>query len=142
MCPMMMDPQTTRISVSDTSDGVALVFTTSDDVAALREHVHRMAEMHEYKRGMQAQGMGGRGMGGRGMGDRGMGPMVPSHASVEDVPHGARLVLVPDDPAELGALRQHARVHAERMATGRCPMLDYPEREAGMGRAARPMDGA
>jgi len=32
--------------------------------------------------------------------------MVPSHAAVNDVDHGARIVLTPDDPAQLAPLRE------------------------------------
>ena len=49
--------------------------------------------------------------------------MVPSSATVEDVEAGARIVLTPNDPAQLGALRTHVHGHAERMARGECPMM-------------------
>ncbi len=130
MCPMAG----TQIVTSDTSDGVEIVFTTTGDVADLRARVRHMADMHNQMAGaqgggmqgggMQGSGMQGSGMQGSGMQGSGMGMnMVPSRASVEDVSGGARLVLVPMDPSQLAALRQQARMHAERMQKGQCPMM-------------------
>jgi hypothetical protein len=62
-----------------------------------------------------AQPMHGRGMG-----------MVPSRASVEDIPGGARLILTPNDPSKLSALREQARMHAQMIARGECPMMEPP----------------
>lgn len=126
-CPMM-PPAGTQVVTSDTSDGVAVAFTTTGDVAALRAHVRHMADMHNRMSGMHHgsgmhEGMGSGGMHG-GMGSAGMSmQMIPSRASVEDIPGGARLVLVPDDPAQLSALRTHVREHAAMMAAGQCPMM-------------------
>ena len=54
----------------------------------------------------------------------GGGLMMPAAtASVEDSEGGARLLLRPKDPAELEALREHARMRAGRMARGACPMM-------------------
>ena len=50
-------------------------------------------------------------------------PMVPSHASAEDVPGGARLVLTSSDPSQLAALRDEVRAHASMMQKGQCPMM-------------------
>lgn len=65
--------------------------------------------------------------------------MVPSHAAVDDVDHGARIVLTPDDPAQLAALRDHVHAHVEMMKSGRCPMMqhdappaDHPAEHHGM----------
>lgn len=131
MCPMMNAG--TQVATSDTSDRVAIVFTTTGDVADLRARVRHMADMHNQMAGakdmqgggMQGGGMQGSGMQGSGKGMMGM-QMVPSRASVEDVPGGARLVLVPTDPSQLGALRQQARMHAEMMQQGQCPMMAPP----------------
>ncbi|NVB81818.1 MAG: hypothetical protein HOV81_25785 [Kofleriaceae bacterium] len=48
--------------------------------------------------------------------------MPPSSATAEDVPGGARVVLVPADPSLLPALRQDARMRADMMQKGQCPM--------------------
>lgn len=132
MCPMMIDPATTQITTSDTSDGVAITFTTTGDVNALRARVRQMAEMHNRMAGMQGGGMQGGGMQRGGMQGGGMQggmmhmQMVPSRATVEEIPGGARLVLVPVDPTQVASLRQHARVHAEMMQKGKCPMMAQP----------------
>ncbi len=47
----------------------------------------------------------------------------PSHAVVEDVDGGARVIVTPDDPADLERLRAAVRSHTERMSeTGSCGM--------------------
>lgn len=134
MCPMRV-PGTT-VSVSDTEAGVAVVFRTTGDVAELRRRVRYVAEMHNRHhaegamaccRGMTNGGQetggtpdqGGRGMM-MGMSHEGM---VPATAAAEDVDGGARIVLTPEDPSQLGALRTHVHDHAERMARGECPMM-------------------
>ena len=147
-CPMSAEGA--QIEVSDTENGVALTFTaTNGAVADLRARTRRMAEMYTLQgghRGMRWHHMGGddgRGMmgedhgsgtmGGTGMGHgpgvgmaRGM--MPAATATVEDVEGGARILLVPMDPSQLEPLREHARMHCERMHDGECPMLN-PERE-------------
>lgn len=148
-CPMMAEGAT--VEVSDTYDGVALTFTTtSGNVADLRTRAHHMADMyttHGGHRGMMWHHMGGRGqgrgmmgeghgpgmMGGSGMGHgpgmgMGRGMMPAATATVEEIEGGARILLVPTDASQLDALREHARVHRERMHGGECPMLN-PERE-------------
>ena len=131
-CPMM---QASQISTSDTPDGVAIAFVTSGDPTAVRAHVHRMAEMHGMHGGMQGMQQGGmRGMQQGGMqGMQGMVmPTVPSHASAEDIPGGARLVLTPDDPSQLPALREQVRQHVAAMQRGECPMMHGPGKPVGV----------
>ena len=130
MCPMM-PPAGTQIVATDTSDGIAIAFTTTGDVAGLRAHVRRMAEMlakmGETDHGCTAMGSGER-MGSGDMHGRMMGgPMVPSRATVEDIPGGARLVLVPNDPAQVAALREHVRSHVAMMQQGKCPMMQQAQ---------------
>jgi hypothetical protein len=84
-----------------------------------------MAEMHTKMGEMHHGGMIGSGgeMYGEMMGSGGMHggmPMVPSRATVEDIPGGARLVIAPDDPAQVAALRDHARPHVAMMQKGEC----------------------
>lgn len=69
--------------------------------------------------GMMGSGMHGGMMIGRGRTMR----MVPSRATIEDIPGGARLVLTPATPSQLGALREQARMRAAMMRQGRCPMM-------------------
>lgn len=125
MCPMQVPG--TQVSVEDTSDGVAKVFTTTGDVAELRRRVRHMAERHERMSNHHAMGPGraGPGMGAGPMGGHKhmMGHVVPSTARVEDIDRGARLNLTPKDPTKLAELRVHVREHAARMASGQCPMM-------------------
>jgi hypothetical protein len=128
-CPMMQMAGA-KLVPSDTADGVAIAFTTTGDVAELRAHVRRMAEMDNgmavMHQGEMHGGMGSGDMHG-GSGDMHGGmmhmQMVPSRASVEDIPGGARLLLVPNDPAQLAALRSQAREHVAMMEKGECPMM-------------------
>lgn len=132
-CPMMVDPATTRITTSDTTNGVAITFTTSADVNALRTRVHGMADMHNRMVSMHAGGGMHPGMHGGGMhpgmqgcpmhGGAMHGSMVPSRATAQDIEGGARLVLEPTDPAQLATLRQQARTRTAMMQRGQCPMM-------------------
>jgi hypothetical protein len=113
MCPAEV-PGTT-VSASDTRDGAAITFTTTGDVAQLRQRVQHMAEMHEH----MMQGSGDMGSGHMHM------MMVASTARVEDVEGGARIVLTPNDPAKLDELRMHVHEHTTQMANGHCPMMEH-----------------
>lgn len=126
MCPMKVPG--TVAAVTDTKDGVAISFTTSaGDIAELRRRVHHMAQMHDRHADM----MGGRqGTTTERPATSAPGPMgsqkkmmVPSTATAEDIEGGARIVLVPKDPANLAELRQHARDHVAMMSRGECPMM-------------------
>jgi hypothetical protein len=103
-----------------------MTFTTTGDVAQLRQRVHAMAEMHEHMMGGGMMGSGGMmmGSGGMMMGSGGM-MMVPSTARAEDADRGARIVLTPKDPSQLSELRSHVHAHAAQMASGHCPMMDH-----------------
>jgi hypothetical protein len=133
-CPMQV-PGTT-VAFADVEGGAALVFTTSgDDVAELRDRVGRMMEMHNRRQAGGGMMMGGGGQGagqragatqGYGRGGRrgmrmggGMG-MPAATASVDEVEAGAQLVLRPQTPAQLEAIRARARAWAGRLAAGEC----------------------
>lgn len=140
MCPMNVPG--TQVSAMDVANGEALTFTTTpENAAALREKVHAMAEMHNRHHtggepghgGMQHGGMGQGAMGGMGGMGGGMSGMAhgdmggmqmppPSQASVEDVPNGARIVVTPNDPADLQRLQSTVRAHAEHMQQHGCEM--------------------
>lgn len=139
MCPMQV-PGTT-VAATEVDGGIDLSFTTTTgDVAELRQRVRRMAEMHNQPGGHRMMGshgtaapgaaaehqhgaQAGAGHGGMMMGG---GMMMPAAtASVEDIETGARLILKPKDPAQLGALREHVRMKAQRMAGGECPMMSH-----------------
>ena len=133
-CPMMVEGVDVR--ATDTENGIAMVFTTTKgDVEDLRNRVRGMAEMYntqhaqggfQWHRMGQGAGMGGgQGMrhgAGTGAG-KGMGPMPAAVATVENVEGGARLVLIPRDPAQREALRARVRMHVERMRGHECPMM-------------------
>ena len=117
-CPMMKDAQ---LAVTDGDHDVTITLTTQGDPTALRAHVHEMGAKHDHMAHGMMMGSGGMGMGSGGMHEHMA--MVPSHAAVDDVDHGARIVLTPDDPAQLVALREHVHAHAEMMKSGHCPMM-------------------
>ncbi len=114
MCPLAVEG--TKVEMREVDGGAAIAFwTTSGDVEELRRRVHRMGGMHGEGKMMKGGGMmhGAKG---------GMGPMVPHSMKVEDADGGARVLLTPTDPAQLGALRERARGMAAKMGTGACPM--------------------
>jgi hypothetical protein len=113
----------------------------ADRAEDLRARVHAMADMHNRHHlaggpegthaghgGMEHGGMMGGGMmgggstAGAGAGQASMMP-PPSRATVVDVEGGARLVVTPNDPADMDQLRSTVRTHAEHMQkTGTCRM--------------------
>jgi hypothetical protein len=116
ICPMSV--QGTTVTASDIDGGIALTFVTpTGDVSELRRRVHRMAEMHET--GCGIMGQRGTMMAGRKMSDSTSGSAI---ASADDVDHGARLVLEPADPGQLGSFREQVRVCVEHLKRGECPM--------------------
>lgn len=87
-------------------------------------------DQHRARAAASDEGGGGEGMmmgGGMKMaGNMKMagGMMMPAAtASVEDIEAGARLILWPKDPAQLGALRDHVHMKAQRMTAGECQMM-------------------
>jgi hypothetical protein len=125
-----MEVPGTKVAESDTPDGAALTFTTTGQVAEVRDRVRSMAAMHEHmmEHGMHP-GMGPDGGMGPGMhhegheGMHGGHHMVPSTTRVEDVDGGAKLVLTAKNPADAAQLQAAAKSHAEQMnATGHCWM--------------------
>lgn len=104
-CPMQIAG--TTVTSSDVQGGVALAFTTqAGDVTELRERVQRMTETHHQHHSGGVMGMA-----------------PPSSAVPDNIEGGARLIIRPHDPAQLGLLREHARTHAARMSRGDCPMM-------------------
>ena len=125
-CPMAVAGTTAR--AEELEGSAALAFTTTGDVAELRQRVAHMAEMHEKHHG-EGHGAMMSGAMTSGDADEGMGReskgmmMPPSTARSEEIEGGARLILTPRDPADLPKLREHAHQHAEKMASGQCPMM-------------------
>jgi hypothetical protein len=129
-CPMNVPG--TKVSAVDTANGETLVFTTTDDVAALRSKVRSMAEMHNQHHatggthdGMMGGGMMGGGMMGSGKGMEGKVMMPPSNAMVADVEGGASIALTPIAPADLQQLQAAVRTHAKHMAQDGCGKMAH-----------------
>lgn len=132
MCPMQVEG--TVVAAEKVDGGVALTFTTSSDVPELRRRVARMAQMHG-QHGMGMHALAGADHGHAHGGQRsdasqhqgGMmagGMMMPAAtARSEEVQGGARILLTPQDAADLEKLREHARHMTERMSSGQCPMM-------------------
>ena len=128
LCPMSVPG--TKVSPAETAAGEALTFTTSpDQAAALREKVHAMADMHNRHHASGGEpghgGMGSTTAGGVETDSMQMPP--PSHAAVEDLPDGARLLVTPNDPSDLPRLQATVRMHAEHMAQHGCGMMDHAQ---------------
>lgn len=133
ICPMSIPG--TKVSAADTATGEALTFTTTPDQAdLLREKVHAMAEMHNRHHASGDAGHGGMagmgGMAGGGMAGGEMGGMQmppPSRATVEDLADGARILVTPNDPADLQVLQSTVRMHAEHMQKDGCGMMQHSQ---------------
>lgn len=115
-CPLGVRDAT--VAVSDTPQGVELVFTSEDKVGELRQRVRDAAEMHGT--GAKA-GAGHEGRHASG-GEHGLQPMQlpPARADVDDVERGARMRLSPIDPADRSTLRIKVRERAAKMAASAC----------------------
>jgi hypothetical protein len=107
-----------KVTVSDTAQGVELVFTAEDRVAELRMRVRDAGEQHGT--GAKA-GAGHEGRHATG-GEHGLQPMSlpPMRTEVEEVERGARLRLLPIDPADVDKLRSRVRERAAKMSASRC----------------------
>lgn len=123
-CPS--DLPNTTMTMSDTPDGIALTYTTTGDVSGVRGRAAAMATRIDALSGTAMHHMRGRGGygPGHGMGLR-TGMLPASNARVEEISGGARIVLTPEDPAQLGDLRAHMRHHESMMGPGQgqCPWL-------------------
>lgn len=110
-CPLGVEGA--QVTVEDTSDGVALTFTSKDKADELRTRARSSAAMY----GPRKAGEGHEGKHAQG-GHHGLQPMQmpPAFASTEDVEGGARIRLSPVEPNDLGALRAKARERATAMS--------------------------
>ncbi|HEU5060548.1 MAG TPA: hypothetical protein VFU21_28650 [Kofleriaceae bacterium] len=131
-CPLALPGAQVRSEV--TADGVALVFTTTGgDAAELRDRVQRMADRHNAQQAPAGEPDTGGAAGGgdpaggmsspegaHGVDMHGAARSVPSRAAVEEIAGGARIVFTPSDPAKVGLLREHIRVHGKEMAEADC----------------------
>jgi hypothetical protein len=124
-CPMNVPG--TKVTAVDTANGETLLFTTTDDVAALRSKVRRMAEMHNqhHATGGAHDGMMGGEMMGGGKGMDGKMMVPPSNATVTDVERGASIALTPVAPADLQKLQTAVRTHAKHMEQDGCGKMAH-----------------
>jgi hypothetical protein len=107
-----------RVTVEETTDGIALVFVAPHAESDLRERVQAAAKMHGPV-GRQGKGHHGRhGIGGH----HGLNALnLPaSRALVTEVPGGARLSLAPVHASDLETLRTRVRERALRMTSLPC----------------------
>ncbi len=128
LCPMQLAG--TKVEAMDVEGGVALSFTTTGDVAALRERVRHMAEHHAKKAEHHAKMMAEH----HGEPKSAHAKLPGASVSAKDTDGGAMLEFVPKDAAELEALRAGVREKATRLAAGDCPMQAHgnkPEGQAG-----------
>jgi len=105
-CPMKVEGA--ELAIEDTTDGVALTFTTkSGDVAELRRRAEKMAKMHDSTSNAHMMHQA----------------MTPFAAKYESDPNGARLTLTPKSAEQLEEFRTKVRQHVEQMKKGECPMM-------------------
>lgn len=117
-CPTAI--QRAGIEVSDVTNGVEMLFRGQEgDESQLMQHVRQIAQAIEMREtvgsltgGQQPGGLGGL-----------LGSLPASNASVESITRGARLLLKPEEPSGLDALRDGARQLQSRMLAGECPAV-------------------
>lgn len=116
VCPMPVAG--TSVAASPVEGGAALTFTTTTDVGELRQRVREMAERynHHGQRVPQPRPAGEE--------TAAHGPLPGSVANAVDVERGAQLTLVPRDPRDLTALREHAHQHADKINRGDCGPME------------------
>lgn len=106
------------VVATDTADGIALDFRSSDRASEMRERANDAAAQHGPGEKM---GKGHDGKHGEG-GSHGLQMMqAPAARTVAtDIEGGARIRFVPADPADLQALRTRVRERAAAMNTATC----------------------
>ena len=146
-CPVAVPG--TSATVEDVSDGAALVFVTTGDVAELRRRVNTMASMHNDHHGSMGALPDGKDAGAGGHAGHDMsghagqemsgghaghdmssskhaghaGGMVGVHSKAEaaDVDGGAKITFIANS-ADVATLQGELRMHAQHFASGTCGM--------------------
>jgi hypothetical protein len=141
-CPM--DLPGTSVTVEEMATGGALVFVTTGDLVALRQHIGSWAEKHNAHHGAMGplptgdeqpagghdhhahHGGGGGGDGHAGHGGGGGGEWqtmigVHSRATSAEIDGGVRLELI-TFPDQIGALRDELRGHVAHLSSTGCAM--------------------
>lgn len=118
-CPMRIAG--TSVTAGDVAGGASLAFRTRGDVEGLRQQVRRLAaRQHNRARLLMVAQRDRAAPGFSGASGSQRAVMPAATTSVTYIPGGARLDLWPTHPAELQALREHARLRVGQMATGSC----------------------
>jgi hypothetical protein len=118
-CPTSLEG--VQVTSEVTTNGAALVFTADGgDVGELQSRVKTLASRY-------------------GSGE--LGGTIAARASVDETGTGAKLLLVPLEPAQLGALREYVRVHGQEMASGSCGTMSVEAEKKGTPAATPPPAG-
>ena len=125
MCPM--DVPGTTVAALSIVGGAALAFTTTGNVAELRQRVRRMSDLENQQQQRGEVGLlvstSGRVLDVVVLTEPGPTPLPQATAAVDDIANGARIVLQPTIPAQLAELREHAVLQAAKMSRGTCPLI-------------------
>lgn len=116
----------TQVTVEETTEGAAFVFTNAEQTEPLQERVRKMAQMHNKHHGSDAAAAGQMAKAPghcrcKRMQDHEQ--MPPSEARAEPTAEGAKLVLSALNPEQIDELRTQMKAHAERMSSGQCAMM-------------------
>jgi hypothetical protein len=108
-CPMHLPGA--KVEVLDTADGVALTLTAdAGSVDELRRRVQFLVSRHNERFDKLRVMPHAR--------------ILAGKATYEEVPNGAKLMLVPRDPAQLEAFRTQVHERVERLQGGDCLMME------------------
>ena len=119
-CPMAAEGASVR--VTDTDQGVALVFGTTGDADELRDRVRVLGAQYRQDRSERDM-MWTRVDDDQGRAAAGPEEMPAVIAVVQREGDEVRLTLEPEDDEQLDAVRRIARAHAQRLQNQECPML-------------------
>jgi hypothetical protein len=112
-CPLRLPGAT--LTSSEVLEGVALYFTTSENVDELRQRVRDLAITHAHE-GAAPDDPCGCPL----LGNDGTPLMAEASTSAEPTPGGARLLLVPNERSEAVRLRTRVAERLERLAAEAC----------------------
>jgi hypothetical protein len=152
-CPMHV--QGTSVEAENVEGGAALVFITTGDTDALRERVRNMAATHESSAmrtesqrmgtstsdtklsgGMQDTTAGAKDVddtatvpGAQPEADTASSPDVDTR--VEDIPGGARLIIIATNATDVDAVRTTTEQQAQQLTAGECPMTTHSHSMSG-----------
>ena len=122
-CPAAIEG--VRVTVEDTDGGVALRFTGEEaDLQELRQRAAALGRTYDALPRQSGSPVPPMTPEGRTEPAAGVSAQLrdtpAAAATVEDIEGGARVILVPEEQAQLDVLRDSVRAHARRMQTGQC----------------------